>query len=121
MGLDIHIYRARRNPKEFTKEQWDEYYRGEDNEEETPIMTEVFYARKFWKLHYAAIEREVDEYDGSEYIRLEREDIERMIKCAVVTRNYFGDFSCVPPLCEILDNFDVDEEHGWHYFYYASW
>ena len=120
MGMDMYIYRSKFSPAKFTKDDWDKFYSTEYDDDNPPPLTEVFYARKFWELHYAAVKRE-GEYECGDYIRLEREDLERMLDCAIHTPNYFGNFNSVPPLCEILYTFDEAEEMGWHFWYEADW
>ena len=118
----MYIYKCKCNPRLLTSEQWGEFLYSDEFDEpyHTSHITEVFYARKFWDLHYVAIKNE-DDYQCGDYIRLEREDIERMLEFAVKHHNYWGNFTDVPQLCEILYTFDEAEEMGWHFYYSADW
>lgn len=119
MGLDIYIYRCKKDVNKLTKEEWNEYYRADTDMydcETMPIISEAFYARKFGELQ-DVIRKNYKDYELGQYLRLRRKDIEDMIQVAIITRNYFDNFESVPPLCEILDKFDEDEKMGWHYWY----
>lgn len=104
MGLDISIYRAR-NHKVFEDEDW----------YGSNAVTEVYYARKFWTLIEQASFLNVDD-DCGEFIKLSRENVEELINIATHNADYFDGFETVPKLCEILQNFDDDDENGYHYY-----
>jgi hypothetical protein len=104
MGLDINIYRAR-NRQVFKDEKW----------YESTAVTGVYYARKFWGLIEYASFLDVKD-DCGEFIELSRENIEELINIATHNADYFGGFETVPQLCEILHNFDENEENGYHYY-----
>lgn len=108
MGLDCYVFRAK------TKKAFDEPHWYED---ESGAVTEVWYARKFWDLvnQVSFIKNTND--DCGEYIKLSKDDIEEMIQVATHNPDYFGEFNTVPALCKILQNFDEDEEEGWHYYF----
>ena len=40
-----------------------------------------------------------------------------MINISTHNPDYFGGFDTVPALCKILQDFDEDEENGWHYYF----
>ncbi len=106
--MDAYIFRAK------TKKAFDEPHWYED---ESGAVTEVWYARKFWDLinQVSFIKNTND--DCGEYIKLSKNDIEEMIQVATHNQDYFGGFNTVPALCKILQNFDDDEEKGWHYYF----
>ena len=105
MGLDINCYKAK-NHEVFKHEGW---YRDEN-------IKEVFYFRKHWDMLYALsfinIEREC-----GEFIQLTKTNLEEILQAVTHNRDYFGGFENVPAVCEALDNFDEDEENGWHYYF----
>lgn len=106
MGMDAYIFRAK-TKKAFQEDNW---YNNEN-------VKEVWYARKYWDLvQNVRFIRNVDE-DCGEFILLTKNDIEEMINVATHNPDYFGGFTTVPALCEILQNFDDDEEEGWHYYF----
>ena len=106
MGMDAYIFKAR-TKKAFDAPDW----------YESEAVKEVWYARKFWDLvNKVSFIKKVDE-DACEYIQLSKENIEEMIDVATHNPDYFGGFNTVPALCEILYNFDEDEEQGWHYYF----
>jgi len=104
MGLDSYIFKAK-TKKIFEDDNWYDK------------VEEVWYARKYWDLIHNLSFIENTEEDCSKFIRLTKDNIEEMIKVATHTRDYFNGFTTVPALCEILDNFDNDEENGWHYYF----
>ena len=104
MGLDVNIYRAR-NRKVFSNDDW----------YDTPAVTEVYYARKFWTLIQEASFLNVND-DCGEFIELSRENVEELINIATHNTDYFDGFETVPQLCKILQHFDEDEEKGYHYY-----
>ena len=105
MGLDIYIYKAR-TKKAFKEPEW---YNSEG-------ITEVWYARKFWDLinHLSFIKN--IEKDACKFIKLTRANVDEMLEIACHNPDYFGGFDTVPALCQILYDFDTDEENGWHYY-----
>ena len=104
MGLDVNIYRAR-NHKVFKDEKW----------YDSEAVTEVYYARKFWALIENASFLDVKDDCGA-FIELSRENVEELITIATHNADYFDGFETVPKLCEILRNFDENEENGYHYY-----
>lgn len=104
MGMDAAIYKAK-NKKIFKEDCWYDK------------VEEVWYARKFWDLIYKVPFIKNIEEDCGEFIRLRKNDIEKMIEIATHTPDYMGGFNTVPQLCEILHHFDEDEENGWHYYF----
>lgn len=104
IGLDVNIYRAR-SCQAFKDEKW----------YESEAVTEVYYARKFWSLIEQASFLNVNG-DCGEFIELSRENIEELINIATHNADYFDGFETVPKLCEILRNFNEDEENGYHYY-----
>ena len=107
MGMDAYIFRAR-SKKVFKSDDW---YNSKD-------VTEVWYARKFWDLvnHMSCLKDE-DDNGCSQFIKLKKSDIEEMIEIATHNKDYWGGFDSVPQLCQILYDFDTDEENGWHYYF----
>lgn len=106
MGMDAYILKSK------TKKAFDE-----PNWYESNAVEEVWYARKFWDLvNRVSFIKNINDECG-EFIRLTKENVEEMLQIATHTRDYFGGFSTVIALCEILDKFDEDEENGWHYYF----
>lgn len=106
MGMDAYVYRARAK-QAFKDPKW----------YESESITEVWYGRKFWDIVYnTSIVQDVAK-DCGEFIQLTKDQVEEMIQVATHNRDYFGGFNTVPALCEILANFDEDEENGWHYYF----
>lgn len=104
--MDSYIFRAR-TKKAFKEDNW---YESEQ-------VTEVWYARKFWSLvESMPFIKDIGE-DCGEYIRLTKNDIEKMIEHATHNPDYWGGFDTIPALCKILQTFDDDEENGWHYYF----
>lgn len=106
MGMDAYIFKAR-TKKVFSTDDW---YNSE-------AVTEVWYTRKYWDLINKLSFIKNTEEDSCQYIQLSKENIEEMIEVATHNPDYWGGFSTVPALCEILWNFDDDAEMGWHYYF----
>ena len=106
MGMDAYIYRAK-SKKVFEEDHW----YNNDN------IKEVWYARKYWDLIYNVSFIRNTEEDACEYIQLTKDNVEELIKVATHYPDYWGKFDTVPLLCEILYQFDEDEENGWHYYF----
>jgi len=104
MGLDVSIYRAR-TKKVFRALNW----------YDSKAVQEVYYARKFWTLIEQASFIDVNR-DCGDFIRLSHENVEELLQIAAHNADYFDGFQSVPSLCEILRNFDDDEENGYHYY-----
>lgn len=106
MGMDAYIFRAR-NKKVFKSDDW---YNNRD-------ITEVWYTRKFWDLINRLSFIKEEEDACGEFIKLRKDDLEEMITIATHNQDYWGGFDSVPQLCQILHDFDTDEENGWHYYF----
>lgn len=109
MGMDLYIYRAR-NHEIFKHDNW----------YESPNVTEVFYARKYWAIpeHCSFIP---SDYESGDFIQLTEDDLKDMIKVACEYRDYFDTYNNVPKLCELRDKFDEIEEEGDHLFLEYDW
>ena len=108
MGMDAYIFRAK-TKKAFDESDW---YKDENSG-----VTETWYARKYWDLiENLSFIKDIDE-DCGEFIQLTKDNIEEIIQVATHHPDYWGKFDTVPTLCEILYNFDEDEENGWHYYF----
>ena len=105
MGLDITCYKAR-NHEVFKHDDW------YDNQE----VQEVFYFRKHWDMLNSLSFININK-DCGEFIQLTKDQLEEILTAATHNRDYFGGFTGVPAVCEALDNFDEDEENGWHYYF----
>ena len=108
IGLDCYIFKAK-TKKVFQDENWYDK------------VEEVWYARKYWDLiHNMSFIKDVDD-DSGDFIQLTMDNVEEMLQFAAHNRDYFDGFETVPPLCEIIANFEQDYEDGWHYYFYYSY
>ena len=106
MGMEAYIFRAR-TKKVFDTDDW------YNNTE----VTEMWYARKFWDLINRLSFLRKENYAAGQFFQLTKDNLEEMIQIATHYQDYWGSFDSVPKLCEILYNFDTDEECGWHYYF----
>ena len=95
MGMDLNIYSAR-NREVFKHENW----------WESDQVQEEFYARKFWNLVENCSFIPYD-YQAGDFIELNEENLEEMIKVACIYRDYFGTYNNVPLLCELRDKYSA--------------
>ena len=105
MGMDLTVWKAR-NHEVFKHEGW--YSSGE--------VEEMYYARKFWDMAYNC--RFVPaHYENGEFIEIDKDDVEEMIRVACEYRNYWGNYDDVPKLCELRDKCDEIFESGYKLFF----
>lgn len=112
MGLDIYIDKCR---KPIMKEFNGKMYR--DYEE----RIEVCYWRKFWDLLNEGIPFKYGEDEYGQDIRLNKEDVEKILDYVSHHRDYFDSFQTVPDVCELLDNWDELKEDGWVICFNSNW
>ena len=111
MGMDLNIYSAR-NREVFKHEGW-----WDSNQ-----VQREFYARKFWDLveNCSFIPKD---YESGEFIEINSNNLEEMIKVACTFRDYFGTYDSVPNLCELRDKciaWETDEK-PWKLFLEYDW
>lgn len=105
MGLDIYIDKCRK-PK---------IVNGEREYEE---REEMCYWRKFGNI------LDIMKYDYEDYgkdVRMTKDDIENILNYVTHQRDYYGGFSSVNQVCELLDQWDELEEEGWVINFNANW
>lgn len=112
MGLDIYIDKCRKpTMKEFNGKMYRDY---EEREE-------VCYWRKFWDLLYEGVPFKYGEDEYGKDIRLNKEDVEKILDYVAHNRDYFGGFQTVPDVCELLDQWDELKNEGWIINFNANW
>lgn len=124
MGMDMYLFRAR-NKKQFNEEGfWDKCIdltsveAWENDEFTSPAL--LWYGRKFWSL----LENVFPEYDDKmygEYVKVDKETLEKMVDFACHHPNYFGTFNTVPELCQALHSYDEACKNGFSYFMESDW
>lgn len=80
--------------------------------------TEVCYWRKNWNL------LDELEYCDTEYDKdrnLTKEDVAEILEFVSHNRDYFGGFSTVESVCEVLDKYDEWKEEGYDIVFNANW
>lgn len=105
MGMDLIVWKAR-NHEVFKHEGW--YSNGE--------VEEMYYARKFWDMAYHCNFVPAD-YENGEFIEIDKDDVEEMIRVACEYRNYWDNYDDVPKLCELRDKCDEIFESGYKLFF----
>jgi hypothetical protein len=101
MGMDMYIDRVRKKPT------------GKEEREE------LCYWRKFWDLHDELGLYGEDDYGND--VPMTKDDVLRAIEFSVRNVDYFGGFSGVEQLCELLRDYDSHKEEGWDIVYNANW
>lgn len=103
MGMDLSIYAAP-NHEVFNHDGW----------WESDSVEEKYYARRYWDLvnHCSFL----DNYTPGDFYRLEKEDIEELVKIACEYRNYWYTYDDVSKLCELRDEYDSIIESGKHLY-----
>lgn len=103
MGMDAYIDIIKRDP---------------NDKNNVLEREELCYWRKFYAVN------DLLQYDDSMYakdLRLTKEDLERILQLVTHERDYFGSFSTVSSVCEILDQYDKLTKDGWIIVYNADW
>lgn len=105
MGLDMYI-EARRNI-------------GTPQEE----CIEKLYWRKFFGLQDMLIQKlDLEAHDGCiKNTLLTKEDAESILDYCCHNRDYFGEFSRIPDICEWIEQWDEWASQGWSFWYNANW
>ena len=103
MGLDMYIDRIKRDPNDKLK---------------VLERNEVCYWRKNWDL-LLKLDYTDDEYGKDR--KLTKEDVEEILQFVSHHRDYFGGFSTVDDVCDLLDRYDTYKHEGWDIVFNASW
>ena len=117
MGMDSTLHLARdRKVLEAGFEHWSA------NPEDYNYVREVWYGRKFWSvLQEMSWLRDYKDDECGTYVELTRENLEEMLNHCAHHQDYFGGFSTVPDLCQLLWEWDALEADGLKIFYEADW
>lgn len=129
MGMDLYLFTAH-SKKELEDEHFftNLFNRKAAIEDEDDTSSpyefyaqpnEVYYARKFWDL-FRNLSFTKD-YECGDYIPLERQHVQEMLKVACEHEDYFGDFNTVPSLCRLLKYWDILEENHLKVFFECDW
>ena len=105
MGMDLTIWKAR-NHEVFKHDNW--YTNGE--------VEEKYYARKFWDMVYNCRFIPKD-YENGEFIEINKDNLEEMIRVACEYRNYWDNYDDIPKLCELRDEYDMIIESGYKLYF----
>lgn len=121
MGMDIFMYAAH-SKKEFEDNHSNDVYYTHSEADKWACRGEIWHAYKFYALH-DFIQNSIfhEDYKCNEYIELKKENLADIISFCCFNRNYSGDFSSLPSLCEIYDHWQELEEHGLKVFYECDW
>ena len=118
MGMDCHILCAHSKLEIENGDLWT-YMEEHDFDEETTILGEKWYGRKFWDMHQHM--SFLQDYECGEYIELNKDNIEEMLQYLTHHPDYWGGFETVPQLCQILYTYDDTIDQGYKYFYECDW
>ena len=122
MGMDAYIYIAHSKKELESGVLWNGKKLDFEEEDKWKVPREVWYQRKFWDLHnYLEHECFHNEYECGDYVKLEKEDVEKMIKFSTHNSNYWDNFKGVEDLCDILYHWDEIQAAGLYVYYECDW
>ena len=122
MGMDAYLYIVH-NRKEISQDNfWDNCITVKDQEAwenyKFDKPAEVWYGRKNWDLHMQVFG---NDYECGEYVEIDMNTLDEMIRAATHYPDYFGGFSTVEQLCFIYQHYTDIKAHGMILVYEADW